>query len=185
MKITFTERKTQAKDNFKEKFIGKLSKFDKLFDDTAEANITVSLIKDTYILELTIHYHDTIFRVEESNDDIYTAMDGLIENLKKQIRKYKTKIENKVKKANIAAISANSFDAFYEEADKEFFEPEETDFPVVRSKVIAVKPMFADEAILQMNLLGHQFFVFLSAETGQVNIVYRRKDGRYGLIETE
>jgi putative sigma-54 modulation protein len=182
MKITFTERKTQAKDNFKEKFIGKLSKFDKLFDDTAEANITVSLIKDTYILELTIHYHDTIFRVEESNDDIYTAMDGLIENLKKQIRKYKTKIENKVKKSNIAA---NSFDAFYEEADKEFFEPEETDFPVVRSKVIAVKPMFVDEAILQMNLLGHQFFVFRSAETSQVNIVYRRKDDRYGLIETE
>lgn len=186
MKVTFNERKFQAKDSFKEKFISKLSKFDKLFDETAEANVTLSLIKDTYIVELTIYYHDTIFRVEESSSDIWTAMDELIENLKKQIRKYKTKIEHKIKKANVINDDFEGFESDDLDDDNDrFFVPEETEFTVARSKVVSVKPMFIDEAILQMNLLGHQFFVFKSAETDQVNIVYKRKDGKYGVIETE
>ena len=81
MRVTFNERKFQAKDSFKEKFVAKLSKFDKIFDDTAEATVTLSLIKDTYTVELTIFYKDTIFRVEESDPDLWTAMDELMENL--------------------------------------------------------------------------------------------------------
>ena len=182
MKVTFTERKTQVKDSFKEKFVSKLSKFDKLFDETAEANATISQIKETYILELTIHYHNTIFRVEESSTDIWSAMDELIEGLKKQVRKYKTKIANKMKKAN---LNANSFEGFYDQDDNEASYQEETEFTVARSKTIVVDPMYIDEAILQMNLLGHQFFAFKSVETDQINIVYKRKDGKYGVIETE
>lgn len=184
MKVTFNERKFQAKDSFKEKFVAKLSKFDKIFDDNANATATLSLIKDTYIVELTIFYKDTIFRVEEASEDIWTAMDELIENLKKQIRKYKTKIENKIKKSNVIEQTFEEFSD--EEEEKEtFYAPEETEFTVARSKVISLKPMFVDEAILQMNLLGHTFFAFRSAETDQINIVYKRKDGKYGIIETE
>lgn len=183
MKVTFTERKFQAKDNFKEKFVSKLSKFDKLFDETANATVTLSFIKDTYIVELTIFYKDTIFRVEEENADIWTAMDELIENLKKQIRKYKTKIENKIKKVNIVS---QTFEDLEEDKEEDVsYLPEETEFTVARSKVVLLKPMYVDEAILQMNLLGHSFFAFRSAETDQVNIVYKRKDGKYGVLETE
>ena len=184
MRVTFNERKFQAKDSFKEKFAAKLSKFDKIFDDTAEATATLSLIKDTYIVELTIFYKDTIFRVEESDSDIWTAMDELMENLKKQIRKYKTKLENKLKKANAIRETFEDFSADAEEKDTVYL-PEETEFTVARSKVISLKPMFVDEAILQMNLLGHTFFAFRNAETDQINIVYKRKDDKYGILETE
>ena len=184
MRVTLNERKFQAKDSFKEKFAAKLSKFDKIFDDTAEAPATLSLIKDTYIVELTIFYKDTIFRVEESDSDIWTAMDELMENLKKQIRKYKTKLENKLKKANAIRETFEDFSAEEEEKDTVYL-PEETEFTVARSKVISLKPMFVDEAILQMNLLGHTFFAFRNAETDQINIVYKRKDDKYGILETE
>lgn len=184
MRVTFNERKFQAKDSFKEKFAAKLSKFDKIFDDTADATVTLSLIKDTYIVELTIFYKDTIFRVEEANADIWTAMDELMENLKKQIRKYKTKIENKIKKANVIEQTFEAFDADEEEQGTEYY-PEETEFTVARSKVISLKPMYVDEAILQMNLLGHTFFAFRNAQTDQINIVYKRKDDKYGILETE
>lgn len=183
MRVTFNERKFQAKDSFKEKFVSKLSKFDKIFDETADATVTLSLIKDTYIVELTIFYKDTIFRVEEADSDIWTAMDELIENLKKQIRKYKTKIENKLKKANVIEQTFEDFQA--DEEEEVPYAPEETDFTVARSKVISLKPMFVDEAILQMNLLGHTFFAFRNAETDQINIVYKRKDDKYGILETE
>ena len=183
MRVTFNERKFQAKDSFKEKFEAKLSKFDKIFDETAEAIVTLSMIKDTYIVELTIFYKDTIFRVEESDSDIWTAMDELMENLKKQIRKYKTKIENRIKKANVIE---QTFQEFVDEDEpKTEYLPEETEFTVARSKVVSVKPMFVDEAILQMNLLGHSFFAFRNAETDQVSIVYKRKDDKYGILEIE
>ena len=184
MRVTFNERKFQAKDSFKEKFAAKLSKFDKIFDDTADATVTLSLIKDTYIVELTIFYKDTIFRVEEADSDIWTAMDELMENLKKQIRKYKTKIENKIKKANAITQTFEDFDVDEEEKDTVYY-PEETEFTVARSKVISLKPMYVDEAILQMNLLGHTFFAFRNAQTDQINIVYKRKDDKYGILETE
>lgn len=184
MRVTFNERKFQAKDSFKEKFAAKLSKFDKIFDDTAEATVTLSLIKDTYTVELTIFYKDTIFRVEESDTDLWTAMDELIENLKKQIRKYKTKIENKLKKINVITQTFEELQQDEEEKHTAYY-PEETEFTVARSKVISLKPMFVDEAILQMNLLGHTFFAFRNAQTDQINIVYKRKDDRYGILEAE
>ncbi len=184
MRVIFNERKFQAKDSFKEKFAAKLSKFDKIFDDNAEATVTLSLIKDTYIVELTIFYKDTIFRVEEADADIWTAMDELMENLKKQIRKYKTKIENKIKKESAIQETFDAFETDEEEKDTLYL-PEETEFTVARSKVITVKPMFVDEAILQMNLLGHTFFAFRNAEHDGISIVYKRKDDKYGILDVE
>ncbi len=177
MKVTFVERRVTLKDTFKEKFCAKLDKFDKIFDETAKATVTASMVKDTYILELTIFYNNAIFRVEESNADCWAGMDEIIEDLKKQIRKYKTKIEKTVKRSFVE----EDFSALEPDYDAE----EELEFEIARTKKVPVKPMSADEAILQMNLLGHEFFAFRSAETGNVDIVYKRKDGRYGLIETE
>ncbi len=178
MKVTFVERKVTLKDTFKEKFCAKLSKFDKIFDEASKATVTASLVKDTYILELTIFYNNTIFRVEESNADCWAGMDEIIEDLKKQIRKYKTKIEKTVKRSWVE-------DAFSSFEDSGYDAEEELEFEIARTKKVPVKPMSADEAILQMNLLGHEFFAFKNAQDGNVNIVYKRKDGRYGLIETE
>jgi len=178
MNVTFVERKVTLKDTFKEKFSAKLAKFDKIFDETAKVTVTASQIKDTYILELTIFYNNTIFRVEESNEDCWAGMDEIIEDLKKQIRKYKTKIEKNVKRSSLE----EAFSVFEESVtDAE----EEIEFEIVRFKKVPVKPMSADEAILQMNLLGHEFFAFKNAETDNVDIVYKRKDGKYGLIQTE
>ena len=177
MKATFIERKVTLKDNYKEKFNLKLSKFDKIFDDTAKVTVTASMVKDTYILELTIFYKNTIFRVEEQNEDCWAGMDEIIEDLKKQIRKYKTKLEKSLKQSSVDMASLE----LSEEDDTE----EETEFEIVKSKTIPVKPMRPDEAILQMNLLGHEFFAYRNADTDNIDIVYRRKDGRYGLIETQ
>lgn len=176
MKATFIERKVTLKDNYKEKFNLKLSKFDKIFDDTAKATITASMVKDTYILELTIFYKNTIFRVEEQNEDCWAGMDEIIEDLKKQIRKYKTKLEKSLKQTAVDIASLE----FEDDGDEE-----ETEFEIVKSKTIPVKPMSPDEAILQMNLLGHEFFAYRNADTDNIDIVYKRKDGRYGLIETQ
>lgn len=178
MNATFIERKVTLKDSYKEKFNLKLSKFDKIFDDTARATVTASMVKDTYILELTIFYKNTIFRVQEENEDCWAGMDEIIEDLKKQIRKYKTKIEKSLKQQ---AVEVPSFD--YDEGYDD--EDEETEFEIVKTKTIPVKPMSSDEAILQMNLLGHEFFAYRNAQTDNIDIVYKRKDGRYGLIETE
>ena len=177
MKATFIERKVTLKDNYKEKFNLKLSKFDKIFDDTAKVTVTASMVKDNYILELTIFYKNTIFRVEEQNEDCWAGMDEIIEDLKKQIRKYKTKLEKSLKQSSVDMASLE----LSEEDDTE----EETEFEIVKSKTIPVKPMSPDEAILQMNLLGHEFFAYRNADTDNIDIVYRRKDGRYGLIETQ
>lgn len=178
MNATFIERKVTLKDSYKEKFNLKLSKFDKIFDDTARATVTASMVKDTYILELTIFYKNTIFRVQEENEDCWAGMDEIIEDLKKQIRKYKTKIEKSLKQQ---AVEVPNFD--YDDGYDD--EDEETEFEIVKTKTIPVKPMSSDEAILQMNLLGHEFFAYRNAETDNIDIVYKRKDGRYGLIETE
>lgn len=178
MNATFIERKVTLKDSYKEKFNLKLSKFDKIFDDTAKATVTASMVKDTYILELTIFYKNTIFRVQEENEDCWAGMDEIIEDLKKQIRKYKTKIEKSLKQQ---AVEVPNFD--YDDGYDD--EDEETEFEIVKTKTIPVKPMSSDEAILQMNLLGHEFFAYRNDETDNIDIVYKRKDGRYGLIETE
>ncbi len=178
MKVTFVERKVTLKDTFKEKFLSKLNKFDKIFDETAKATVTASQIKDTYILELTIFYNNAIFRVEQENEDCWTAMDEIIEDLKKQMRKYKTKIEKNIKRSSIE-------DAIPSFEDSSFDYEEEVEFEIARVKKVPVKPMSSEEAILQMNLLGHEFFAFRNAQTNNVDIVYKRKDGKYGLIETE
>lgn len=178
MKLKIVERKFSATDKMKDKVEKKLSKFDKFFGPETEAQVVLAKEKDRETCEITIYLDDTIFRVEETTKDMYNSFDESIENLKKQIRKHKTKLENKYKAKN---YSAETFDFGDDEDEVE----EEIDFKIVKTKSISVKPMFIEEAILQMNLLNHEFFVFRNAENEEVNIVYKRHDGNYGLIETK
>ncbi len=177
MKIKIIEKKYNATEKMKEKMAKKLSKFDNFFDDNSEAQVVLIKEKEREICEITIYAKETIFRVEQTTRDMYESFDECIENLKKQIRKYKTKLEKRFKGKKIEAIDWEPYD-FQDEYSEE-------DFNIIKTKTVSVKPMFVEEAILQMNLLNHQFYIFKNAESGAVAIVYKRKDGDYGLIETK
>lgn len=153
----------------------KISKFEKFFRPDAEAVLTFKVEKDRNIFEVAIFSGGTIIRAEERSTDMYTAMDLVVEKLERQIRKYKTKLGKKIHQE---AMVDENFD-IDEKID------EDNDFEVVRTKHFPLKPMDVEEAILQMDLLAHSFFVFINSDTETVNVVYRRKDGRYGLIEPE
>lgn len=148
-----------------EKRIAKLEKF---FDATAEVNVIYSKKRNMQNAEITVFAKGTIFRSEVEGETFNNSLDEAIENIVRQIRKYKTKIERDLR-----------VDAFTEiEDDFDLDEPEYE----MRVKTFPVKPMSAEEAILQMNLLGHMFFVFRDADTSEICVVYKRKDGAYGLI---
>ena len=155
-------------------YVGKrVGKLDKYIDNFGDAQVTMRVEKDSHRIEVTIPINGMILRGEESTGDMYTSIDLVVEKLEKQIAKYKGKLQKRgarfVNGQKIAVPVAP-----YEDTPR-----------IVRTKRFAIKPMQVDEAVLQMNLLGHSFFVFSNAETEQVNVVYKRKDGNYGLIEPE
>ncbi|MEG6615144.1 ribosome-associated translation inhibitor RaiA [Peptococcaceae bacterium 1198_IL3148] len=160
---------TQALREHAERRIGKLEKY---LDGMGDAIVTLTVEKDFQRVEVTIPINGMILRGEEATIDMYMSIDMVVDKLEKQIEKYKGKImERRSRGANgkVAAATKAAEDG-----------PR-----VVKTKRFAIKPMDVDEAVLQMNLLGHSFFVFFNAETEQVNVVYKRKDGNYGLIEQE
>ena len=174
MKINIVERKVTLNDTTKEKLESKLLKFDKLLGESAEATATFNTQKDKIFLEIAIRSDDMIIRAESSDPDAKIAIDKIIDVLEGQFRKYKTKIARKIK--------TFTPDVYFEGPSEV---EEEQEFKVVKSKKFFMKPMSVDEAILQMNLLGHEFFVFINSDTEKINIVYKRKDKNYGLIETD
>ena len=151
----------------------KLDKFDKFFGEETEAFVTCKTRKGVKIIEITVNYHGTTFRCEEENETFITALDRAVEGLDRQIRKNKTKVEKMVKKG-----------AFVIEEDDDDEYTEEGEFEI-RVKSFPLKPMTPEEAILQMNLIGHEFFAFTDSVTGDVCVVYKRKAGNYGLIVPE
>ena len=167
MNTVFVARKMTLSDSFKERAEQKLKKLDKFFDDV-KAQVTVSSQKEMATVELTVWAGGMIFRAEARSIDKLDALNDAIDNLIRRIRKKKTRLQKKVK--------ASAFELPEEPI------PEETDYDVIRTKEVTLRPTHVDEAILQMNMLGHSFFVFLNAESGTVNVVYRRNDGGYGLI---
>ena len=167
MNTVFVARKMTLSDSFKERAEQKLKKLDKFFDDV-KAQVTVSSQKEMATVELTVWAGGMIFRAEARSIDKLDALNDAIDNLIRRIRKNKTRLQKKVK--------ASAFELPEEPI------PEETDYDVIRTKEVTLRPTHVDEAILQMNMLGHSFYVFLNAESGTVNVVYRRNDGGYGLI---
>ena len=170
MKTTITGRKVTLKDSFKERVDRKLEKVSRFFSPEAEAAVTVHVEKGRQTVEVTIRDAGMIFRAEETAPDMLDALEKVMDVLIRQIRKNKTRLEKRMKESDFSILP-------YDE------EPDELPYDVVKSKRFSLKPMSVDEAILQMNLLEHIFFVFLNMDTGLVNVVYRRNDGNYGLIE--
>ncbi len=173
MKITIIGRKCTPKDSFKEHAEKKLKKIEKFFSDEAEAKITVTVEKPEQIVELTIKNRGMFFRAEESADDMNDAMDACIDFIIRKIRKNKTRVSKRLREDAVV-----NWEAGAEDDDEESFD-------IIRSKTVFLKPEMPEEAILQMEMLGHQFYLFLNGETEQPCVVYKRKDGGYGLIEPE
>ncbi|MBO8129089.1 MAG: ribosome-associated translation inhibitor RaiA [Peptococcaceae bacterium] len=149
----------------------RLSKLEKFFANFGEVQVTLEIEKDTHRVEVTVPVDGIILRGEEATQDMYASVDLVVDKLEKQVEKYKGRLAKRVRVNPAPAAQDN--------------ELEEEPLPVVKTKRFAMKPMPVDEAILQMNLLGHNFFVFTNAETNEVNVVYKRRDGNYGLIEPE
>ena len=171
MKVTIIGRQMNVWDEMKATIENKLEKLDKYFGDDCEATVTLSSKRNLKSLEITINAYGTIFRSETDDDTFRNALDRSIYSIERQIRKNKTRLEKKIR---TGAFDDGIFDTGedYEE-DAEF---------VIRTKSFYFKPMSVEEAIMQMNLLGHEFFVFRDAISEEVCVVYRRKDGDYGLI---
>ncbi len=169
MNITITGRKCNLRQSFKDLAERKLSKLDKFFSDDARVNLTVTVEKNYHRVEITVFDMDMVFRAEQDADDMTEALDIAIDVITRQIRKNKTRLERKLRNA--------SFEDF------ELYE--EKTYDVVRRKSVMLKPMSVDDAIMEMELVGHAFYMFLDAETDQIGVVYRRRDGGYGVIESE
>ena len=160
-------------DDLRARVEKKLAKFDKFFPDGAEAHATFSKVRDSERVEITISYKGTLFRSEEKDKTFENAIDKCVENIERQIRKNKTRLERRLKDGSLGDLEPISPDTAPIEEDDE---------DVIRVKEFDLKPMSAEEAILQMDLLDHSFFVFNDSETNQTCVVYRRDDGGYGLI---
>ena len=175
MRINVVGRQMDVPKGFYELAERKLSKYDKFFKDDATAHITLRKRKNLEILELTISSSGMMFRGEEEDSTFQNALDSVMESIERQLRKNKTKLGKRLRE-NILPK-----DFSVDIADSEPIVEETFEAPV-RVKEFVFKPMSTDEAILQMNMLGHQFFVFLNEKTEKMNVVYLRKDGHYGLI---
>ena len=180
MKFVFTDKKVNMPNfihAYAEKKVGKLDRF---FREDATASITFSVEKDRNKVEITIRSSGTIFRASESTSDMRASIDAAVSTLERQIRKNKTRLEKRLRQG--------AFERTVEAEEVSTFVPDspEEEFHLVRSKRFPMKPMTRDEAILQMNLLEHNFFAFRDEEAaGAFAVVYRRNDGGYGLIEDE
>ncbi len=173
MKITIYGKQMTVRETLKTAVEKKLSKFDKFFGADTDAFVTCKVRKGVKIIEITVNYGGTTFRSEEESDTFITALDRAVEGLERQIRKNKTRLEKTVKRGAFV-IGEDDDDEYIEEGEFE-----------IRVKTFPFKPMTAEEAVLQMNLLGHSFYAFTNADTNSICVVYRRKEGSYGMIAPE
>ena len=177
MKFQFSEKKVKLPGNvhaYAEKKVMKLARY---FEEDAEALIVFSVEKNRNKVELTVHGAGTWFRASESTSDMFASIDAAIGTIEGQIRKNKTRLEKKIRRDAADDGILISGGDYTDGEDKE-------EFKIVKKKKFAVKPMTEEEAILQMRLLGHKFFVFKNAETDSMNVVYERNDGNYAVIES-
>lgn len=176
MKVTVLAKNIELTQALKETVERKISKLDKYFNPNVEAKATLSVQKNRQRIEVMIPFNGVMLRGEEVTEDMYKSIDLVEEKLERQIRKQKTKLSRKYNNNNsVRYINFDSFDSIDQEEESR----------IVKTKKFGVKPMHSEEALLQMELLGHNFFVYRDADSNHVNVVYKRKDGQYGLIETE
>lgn len=173
MNITISSRKTTVKDSFREWAEKKLKKLDRFFEEDAQAAIVVTNERERETVEVTVQSRGMIFRAEKTSADRLDSLDAVVESLTKQIVKNKNKLE---KKGKTRAATLEGFEEYAAEQHDE-------EYHVVKTKSFDLKPMSVDEAILQMNMLDHQFYMFQNDANDLVCIVYKRNDGDYGLLE--
>ena len=172
MKITVNAKKMQISQAFTEYAQKRLdTKLDKFFGEEADAKLMLTEQRGKIVLELTVRYDQMLYRAEQTAMDKNDALDAAIDKIIRQIRKNKTRLEKRLKE--------NAFKQEFQDT------VEEADITLIRSKKFKLRPMSVEEAILQMNMLGHNFFMFNNAATGATNVVYRREDEGYALLEPE
>lgn len=171
MNITIIGRKCTPRESFRARAEEKLRKVERFFGPDATAKITATVEKNVKICEITLTKKNMIFRAQERSDDLEESLDKCVDSLIRQIRKNKTRIERKLRDVSFDEVLADVVD--------------EDEIEVVRTKTVVLKPETVEEAILQMNLLGHMFYMFRNAETDEICVVYKRNDGGYGLMEPE
>lgn len=175
MKVIITSKNLSASEHLKETIEAKLSKLSKYFSSDIVANVTLSLEKGRQKIEVTINAKGTIFRAEDTTNDIYSGIDKVVDKLSSQMSRFKSKLQDR-HKDNKAIMFADLPDSDDDDDDGA---------KIVKRKKFDLLPMSSEEAILQMELLEHNFFVFLDMETDGVGVIYKRNDGNYGLLETE
>ena len=175
MRFIITGRNMVVTEGLREAVEEKLGKLDKYFAEETKADVTLSVNRNDQKVEVTIPVKGGIIRAEEVSEDMYASIDMVEETIERQLVKYKNKLVDK-KKSYRDNFTNDYIEADYEDEDEDVVK-------IVRTKSFGIKPMDAEEACIQMELLGHNFFVFLNAETDEVNVVYKRKGGTFGLIE--
>ena len=176
MRYTITGRNIDVTPGLRAAIEEKIGKLERYFLPDTEIIVTLSVQKDKQKIEVTIPVKGNIIRAEESSSDMYVSIDLAAEVIERQLKKYKNKFRAE-QQAGAASLRTDFLDKDYED--------EEDDIKIVRTKKFDIKPMYAEDACIQMELLGHNFFVFRNAETEEVNVVYKRKGNTYGLIEPE
>ena len=174
MNITISGKNIEITEGLKHAINEKLGKLERYFTPDTDVIVTLSVEKERQKIEVTIPVKGSIIRSEQVSNDMYVSIDLVEEVIERQLKKYKNKITDKHQ------AGGNFQQAFLE---KEY--PEEEEVRIVRTKKFDIKPMYPEDACIQMELLGHNFFVFLNAETEEVNVVYKRKGNTYGLIEPD
>ena len=174
MRFIITGRNIDVTDGLRSAVEEKLGKLDRFFAPETEVNVTLSVEKDRQKIEVTIPAKGHVIRSEQVSSDMYVSIDLVEEVIERQLKKYKNKIVSK--QQNAAAFAQEFVDKDYDDED---------DVKIIRTKRFGIKPMDPEEACVQMELLGHNFYVFFNSETEEVNVVYKRKGNTYGLIEPE
>ena len=180
MRFTFTEKKITTSPDLRAYAERKIGKLDRFFRDESDAFVTFSLERGRHIAEVTLRNGGMFYRVSEQTGDMYASIDSAVASIERQIRKNKTRLEKRLRAGSLTEKLADAPALVAEPVE------EEEDYKIIRTKRIAIKPMSVEEAVLQMNLLGHDFFVFRDQDNDEkYAVVYRRKSGGYGLIEDE
>ena len=177
MLINYTGKNIQVTEDMRNLTESALSKLDKFFDREVRCNVTLSEFKTNSVVEVTINLPGSFIRAEESAEDLRTALDRATDRLTRQIRKHKGKLQKRYR-GNQGIRVENIPDYTFDETEIE-------DEKIIKTKTFSQRPMTEDEAILQIEMIGHNFFVFNNADTNEVNVIYKRKHGGYGLLTPE
>ena len=177
MKFTFTEKRMDSSEELRAYAVKKISKLDRLFKSEAEAYVTFSLERGRFLAEITLSSNGMFYRASELTNDMYASVDSGVAAIERQIRRNKTRLEKKLREGALEKDILPVYAPVEDETEAE------EEFKIVRRKSFSIKPMSVEEAILQMNLLGHEFFVFRNMDEDEaVSVVYKRKQDGYGLI---